>query len=419
MNIHINTWLRNPSNVSEKDAEEIKKAIEKYPYFSALRVLLAKANDGEDEYVKSAAAYVSHRPSLQAFLNTTFDSNVNLPTTSEIDFEDNDLETIDLLSNEVVEEVPIVVDKEEVENEIQTEEIKDDSIVTPTPVEEKIKETIDEPSDLEEKILHDLEENSTIAVEEESVVSTSIADEILAELAKISQGIDIDEETSVNSTNEVITEEEEIEPNHSISTPSIDSKSEDDLMSSDEMLDRFKGFLETKNKAEEDIIDELSKEEDIDSDILAFSNKENIEIKPIDTEFPIYTSELADETANESDYVKSTEKMDDLNIIDFNQFAPNSTGNTSHQKEIIDKFISDSPGITSQTKNNSGDEKSTIDLSESSTQPFSSPQTESFAKLLEKQGKKDEAISIYQHLILKNPNKASFFAERIEFLKQN
>ncbi|WP_170178431.1 hypothetical protein [Flammeovirga pectinis] len=398
--------------MSEKDTEEIQKAIEKYPYFSALRVLLAKANDGEDEYVKSAAAYVSHRPSLQTFLNTTFDSNVNLPTTSEIDFEENDLETIDLLSNDVIKEVPIV------EDEIIEEEVQTEALVEETSHLEEINTTIIDNSDLEEKILHDLEESSNNPVEEESVVSTSIADEILAELAKISQGIDLEEETT-NTIEEKSTESENLEINHSISTPSNDSKSESDLMSSDEMLNRFKGFLETKNKPEEDILDELSKEEDIDTDILAFGDKENLELNPIDGEFPIYNIELADETTNESDYIKSTEKMDDLNIIDFNQFAPNTSQTTSHQKEIIDKFISDSPGIPSQTKNNSNEEKSTIDLSESSTQPFSSPQTESFAKLLEKQGKKEEAISIYQHLILKNPNKASFFAERIEFLKQN
>jgi len=57
------------------------------------------------------------------------------------------------------------------------------------------------------------------------------------------------------------------------------------------------------------------------------------------------------------------------------------------------------------------------DLSVSSTQLNDKLLSESYAKLLTKQGKKDKAIEIYQKLILKFPKKKAYFADLIEELK--
>ncbi|SEJ46751.1 hypothetical protein SAMN05192553_104114 [Cyclobacterium xiamenense] len=57
------------------------------------------------------------------------------------------------------------------------------------------------------------------------------------------------------------------------------------------------------------------------------------------------------------------------------------------------------------------------DLSEKSTHLNDSMLSESFARLLVKQNKKQEAIEIYRKLILKFPKKKTYFADQIEKLK--
>jgi len=50
--------------------------------------------------------------------------------------------------------------------------------------------------------------------------------------------------------------------------------------------------------------------------------------------------------------------------------------------------------------------------------PDSSMGTETLAVILEKQGKYDKAVAIYENLLARNPEKSSIFAPRIEHLKQ-
>lgn len=62
-------------------------------------------------------------------------------------------------------------------------------------------------------------------------------------------------------------------------------------------------------------------------------------------------------------------------------------------------------------------EENLPDLSEKSTLLNDNMLSESFAKLLVKQNKKQEAIEIYRKLILKFPKKKTYFADQIEQLK--
>ncbi|TNF40670.1 MAG: hypothetical protein EP311_08575 [Cytophagales bacterium] len=62
--------------------------------------------------------------------------------------------------------------------------------------------------------------------------------------------------------------------------------------------------------------------------------------------------------------------------------------------------------------------QNTENLAESSTKLDESLMTESFAKILIKQGKKDKALEIYEKLSLKFPEKRTYFADLIENLKE-
>lgn len=426
--ILIKNWLQNPSAITKNDAEEIKEAIIQYPYFAALKVLLAKAENGAPQFVKSAAAYVSHRPSLQAFLDTSFDTNINLPNTNGIEIESDEIGTLDKLSSEQ----PPFIPEEETPNEDSIEDISliEQEINAIDNVIEEIETTslnTEQENISEEQILKDLENTEeqqvlTNVEEQEITTSNSIADEVLAELAKMSEGRAIapidkpaDDTTSVD---DITLEEEEV----NITT---DIDPEETIVSSDEMLNRFQGFLNTRKKGEAEILDELTQE---GSELDIFELNKNIaqnsyvvsedheEVTFDNKVVPIYDIELPDDVTNDQNYENSNSSMSDDNIIDHKQFNPESE--LSSQQKIIDEFIKDSPTITPLSKENE-DTEHLDDLSEIENSDNLTPKTESFAKMLAKQGKKEDAISIYQHLILKNPNKATFFAERIEFLRKN
>ncbi|MBO0933531.1 hypothetical protein [Fibrella aquatilis] len=84
------------------------------------------------------------------------------------------------------------------------------------------------------------------------------------------------------------------------------------------------------------------------------------------------------------------------------------------QLEIIENFIRNEPRI-GPVRGKLGDHTDQEDLTQRSqpTLPAGSMVTESFAKILARQGKYDKAIAIYEKLALKNPEKNAYFAAKI------
>lgn len=88
-----------------------------------------------------------------------------------------------------------------------------------------------------------------------------------------------------------------------------------------------------------------------------------------------------------------------------------------HQN-IIERFIQSDPRIGS-IRVSTNDLSQSMDLTErlqasTSNDGFA---TESFAKLFVRQGKIDKAIGVYEKLILKNPKKKDYFAQKINELR--
>ena len=89
----------------------------------------------------------------------------------------------------------------------------------------------------------------------------------------------------------------------------------------------------------------------------------------------------------------------------------------NNQNDIIDEFLQKMPSLAKAKKQSSVDELEVeVDLSVTTWSP---PISETFAVILIKQEKYQQAIDIYEQLILAKPEKRLYFATRISELKQN
>lgn len=87
----------------------------------------------------------------------------------------------------------------------------------------------------------------------------------------------------------------------------------------------------------------------------------------------------------------------------------------SMQQDIIDRFVKANPSITREAV----PETDNTDLAAGSTALPNDVVTENFAEIMLKQGKVGKAVEMYQKLMLKYPEKKTYFAQKIDQLKNN
>jgi hypothetical protein len=106
-----------------------------------------------------------------------------------------------------------------------------------------------------------------------------------------------------------------------------------------------------------------------------------------------------------------------------NGISPQPNPNVQQQLDIIEAFIRLEPGLSpiraTMPTNEEDDDPQQEDLSKRTPQPATSGgiATEAFAQIFVKQGKIAKAIEVYEKLIVKNPAKTAYFAEKINNLK--
>ncbi|GAB3920021.1 hypothetical protein [Larkinella terrae] len=88
----------------------------------------------------------------------------------------------------------------------------------------------------------------------------------------------------------------------------------------------------------------------------------------------------------------------------------------NRQLQIIEDFIKREPMIQ-RPRLNTSEQADQEDLTRRTPANSGVPVTEAFAQILARQGKSDRAIDIYVKLMLKNPEKKVYFAEKIAALK--
>ena len=113
-------------------------------------------------------------------------------------------------------------------------------------------------------------------------------------------------------------------------------------------------------------------------------------------------------------YFKSIRDVE-VEIDDHIEFEIKTDSKNSIQSKIIEDFLSKMPAITKIKKSLSDIEiNEEVDFSEVI---YQAPTTESYAIILEKQGKFDLAIKVYEKLSLAKPEKRLYFASRISELE--
>lgn|GEM_PF-1258146 len=115
-------------------------------------------------------------------------------------------------------------------------------------------------------------------------------------------------------------------------------------------------------------------------------------------------------------------KKDEQDIIEEITSRKELKINDAHKKEqlsIINNFIEKEPVLTKRINpDNQTNKQEAEDLSASSTNLSDDVVSETLAKLMIKQGRKQKAIDIYKKLIWKFPQKKTYFVEIIDELKK-
>ncbi|MDR6562595.1 MULTISPECIES: hypothetical protein [Arcicella] len=88
------------------------------------------------------------------------------------------------------------------------------------------------------------------------------------------------------------------------------------------------------------------------------------------------------------------------------------------QNSIIDSFLLKDPGLIRSSKSQLEAMGKQEDLSSNSVKLDKGIITESYAKILTMQGRKEKAIGVYEKLILKFPEKKAYFASKIQELSE-
>ncbi|MCU0469592.1 MAG: hypothetical protein MUF58_13410 [Arcicella sp.] len=136
-----------------------------------------------------------------------------------------------------------------------------------------------------------------------------------------------------------------------------------------------------------------------------------------------YLHKFKEETENQSNN-KNTDTLNSLSEIDMFTNSPavedilidEIAQRQQLQISIIDSFLMKDPGLIRTTKSQLEAMGKQEDLSVNSGKLEKGIVTESYAKILIMQGRKEKAIEVYEKLILKFPEKKAYFASKIQEL---
>ncbi len=357
----LHELIINIKSIDKKYLQELQSLAKRYPYFQAVRCLIAKI-DNSSENIKCAAVLTAERAVLKNFIHSGFDPEVNMPglqklnTQEDLDFFEkfNEKELAVLEESSTINPAQATNIPKETEKIIETSISKKKQIMkTDYTNQQKATSFIDTGLAIREEVLR-----SVKVLEEKKNYIKNIQEKLLAQKT---------------------------------SAPKLEKKQIKQVTSSD------------RNPLNQ-INDNTQKK------LCAREGKGPEKIKPIThspadkvNDYPILPPVFYPEKIL---FEKATNKYS----IDMS-----SSSQQKKQKAIIKRFINAKPTISFVLEDSSQDIEQE-DLSAESTK-IDIPVSENMAKILEKQGKIILAIKIYEELSLKYPDKKVFFCRKNSIIK--
>jgi hypothetical protein len=260
----------------------------------------------------------------------------------------------------------------------------------------------------------EIKEDIPVSIEKMEIETPQINEDIIIESDKTTDVLQPEVEQSKVSEGEEKSETIlEFLPEENTSEVII----KDDGKEKDEQIDIT---VEKTNSDSEDIFEFIDKKEEDQANLEKKESKDKISV--LDIEIPVIQ---VDEVINKEVTYKDpkTDKEDKETKAANDIFARIAAYKKKkdipdvekkvNKDELIEKFVNEQPSI----KISESVQDESIDLSENSVKEKRPIETELMANIFINQGKFDQAIDIFEKLILKYPEKKDYFAARIEELQ--
>ena len=392
----LSKYLMNPENLDERSISEVNLLKDNFPYFQTAYLLATKnhhniSSPDFDRILHLSAAYVSDRRMLY-----------------------------DLLYNLKPDEIRV---KDEQPDEIHAEDKSTDEppISTGRIIKDNLKDNISETltsqlQNLDKPDLDKMELITEVSIDVKKEYGEGIElDNLDLRLKPFPTGDDHQEQ---QGTDEIISIEGEIQEKQVKNEPEILELEEQKPHSPEQDIETI---TRDSPPAADDQIGHITLPGPEIDDSIEFDLEEDV------------TREKADENdQTEQKAVKiDTEKKDSphhtftgwLKTLD-DQAGPavaagedttDKSGKKASDVDLIDNFINKGSGKIVPVENG---EKGAVDISEESVMEHDGFITDTLAKIYVKQGYYSKAIFAYEKLILKFPEKSSYFAAQIEEIKK-
>jgi len=358
----LTTLINQPEKLEETDFNDLINLKNEYPYFQALSPLITRGSkkyspQNEKKNLQSAAIYALDRKHLKEILTEDYGSQA---TAAKEVKEKTQRETATLKEKNKVVEAPI---QEHKKPETKTSSTSSDSKIEVT----------------------------------KNPVSTHLPDSFFDELFKEMKALKVEKENYQKTLEKFEAKKSEETKLKTTATKTSTSKkpTAKPKASSSKNTSTTKKSAVAKTKAKKATSAKSKESAKKTSSKKAKNSTEATEKKP---------------KKDEHDIIEEITSRKELKISD------------AHKKEqlnIINSFIENEPVLTKRIKpDNQTNKQEAEDLSASSTNLSDDVVSETLAKLMIKQGRKQKAIDIYKKLIWKFPQKKTYFVEIIEELKK-
>lgn len=443
-------YLRTPSNLDTESLGQLEALVNDYPYFQGARTLLAKGskilkskNAGAN--ISSAAVYATDRALLKRYINDEliFLSPLTVHESHEADRERDLTDTIKTnrittaQSKQIAKEEP-PKPKPQPKPIIQDEAPAPEPSVPETSKSSDLDHIIDELyRDLEElkinrarfnKIENELTEEEAVdnAVKKATQKTTAAPEpeetkEVTPEPAPSSKEESLEADTPEEPKAEAEAEVAEAEVSQQKEEP-IAEKADEPQPDTDPEEEKPRDIVRKPSESRSARVSRITEENEPLEPKKTKAESKKVAKKPAKTAKaagktkPTTTKQKPESKKKSADTPKKkAQKKDKKKSEEGNKKDDKGEPKRVNQDDIITNFIKSNPSISPASKSAANAQ---VDLSGASTELHPEIASEYLAEIYLQQGKKDRAVQIYEALIVRFPEKTTYFADIIKKINQ-